>query len=137
MAQWLMLQQPTAEDFVIATGEQHSVRDFITASARELEIEMGWKGKGADEVGVVAKASRRWPALKEGQTIVRIDPRYFRPSEVDTLLGDPTKARTKLGWKPKVSFAQLVAEMMREDVRLAQRDELARTHGHKVHDRHE
>jgi GDPmannose 4,6-dehydratase len=136
-AQWLMLQQPTPEDFVIATGEQHSVRDFITASAKELEIEMGWKGKGADEVGVVAKASRRWPALKEGQTIVRIDPRYFRPSEVDTLLGDPTKARTKLGWKPKISFAELVAEMMREDVRLAERDELARTHGHKIHDRHE
>ena len=136
-AQWLMLQQEKAEDYVIATGEQHSVRDFIQAAANEIEVDIGWKGKGADEVGVVAKAPKRWKALKEGQTVVRMDPRYLRPSEVDTLLGDPTKAKTQLGWQPRVTFRELVAEMMREDVVLAERDELARRHGHKVHDRHE
>ncbi|OGA64118.1 MAG: GDP-mannose 4,6-dehydratase [Betaproteobacteria bacterium RIFCSPLOWO2_12_FULL_65_14] len=136
-AQWLMLQQEKAEDFVIATGEQRSVREFIEAAAGELEIPVGWKGKGADEVGYVARRAARWPVLKEGQTIVRIDSRYFRPAEVDTLLGDATKAYTKLGWKPKISFAQLVAEMVQEDLRLAERDQLARRHGHKIHDRHE
>jgi GDPmannose 4,6-dehydratase len=136
-AQWLMLQQPKPEDFVIATGEQRSVRDFIQTAAGELELELGWKGKGAEEVGFVARGNKRWPALKEGQTVVRIDPRYFRPAEVETLLGDPTKANTQLGWKPRISFGELVAEMMREDLALAQRDELARSHGHKVHDRRE
>jgi GDPmannose 4,6-dehydratase len=136
-AQWLILQQPTAEDFVIATGEQRSVRDFIIAAAKQLEIELGWKGKGADESGFVARGSKRWPALKEGHTLVRIDPRYFRPSEVETLLGDPTKAKTKLGWQPRISFGELVAEMMREDLVLAERDQLARRHGHTIHDRHE
>ena len=136
-AQWLMLQQPQPEDFVIATGKQHSVRDFIEAAARELQIPVGWKGKGAEEVGFVARAAPRWPALKEGQVIVRIDPRYFRPAEVDTLLGDASKAHAKLGWKPKIGFGELVAEMAREDLRLAERDRLARQHGHKVHDRRE
>src|SRR5207248_6674647 len=129
-AQWLMLQQAQPRDYVIATGEQRSVREFIEAAAAELELEVTWKGKGADEVGSVARASRRWPALQEGQIIVRIDPRYFRPSEVDTLLGDPRKAKTELGWAPKITFPQLVAEMVREDIALAQRDELARRHGH-------
>jgi GDPmannose 4,6-dehydratase len=136
-AQLLMLQQPEAEDFVIATGEQRSVREFIAAAASEIGIAIHWKGKGADEVGVVSGATQRWPALKAGQAIVRIDARYFRPSEVDTLLGDPSKAKAKLGWQPKIGFQALVAEMMREDVALAERDALARRHGHKVHDRHE
>ncbi len=136
-AQWLMLQQPQPEDFVIATGEQRSVREFIEAAARELEIPVGWKGKGPDEAGYVTGSAARWPALKEGQTIVRIDPRYFRPAEVDTLLGDARKAYEKLGWKPKIGFGELVAEMVREDLRLAERDQLARRHGHKIHDRHE
>jgi GDPmannose 4,6-dehydratase len=136
-AQWLILQQPEPEDFVIATGEQRSVRDFIQAAAAQLELELDWKGKGAEETGVVSRAPRHLPALKPGQTVVRIDPRYFRPAEVDTLLGDASKAKAKLGWQPKIGFGELVAEMMREDLALAQRDELARSHGHKVHDRHE
>jgi GDPmannose 4,6-dehydratase len=136
-AQWLILQQPQPEDYVIATGEQRSVRDFVEAAAKELELKIAWRGKGADEVGLVAKAPKRWPALKDGQTLVRIDPRYFRPSEVDTLLGDPSKAKAKLGWTPKTSFGELVAEMMREDLALASRDDLARKHGHRIHDRHE
>ena len=136
-AQWLMLQQPKPEDFVIATGEQRSVREFIQAAAAELGVEIAWKSKGAEELGVVARGHKRWPALKEGQTIIRIDPRYFRPLEVDTLLGDPAKAREKLGWKPKIGFGELVAEMMREDLALAKRDDLVQRHGHKIHDRHE
>src|SRR3954469_15128123 len=136
-AQWLILQQPKAEDYVIATGEQRSVRQFIETAAGEIELELAWKGKGADEVGILERVPKRFPALKAGQTIVRIDPRYFRPSEVDTLLGDATKARTQLGWTPKITFAKLVAEMMRADLALAERDELARRHGHTVHERHE
>jgi GDPmannose 4,6-dehydratase len=137
-AQWLILQQPQPDDFVIATGEQRSVRQFIEAAAGELGIAIGWKGQGTKEVGYVTRASsKRWPALKESQTIVRIDPRYFRPAEVDTLLGDPSKAHKQLGWKPRIQFNELVAEMMREDIRLAEREQLARSHGHKIHDRHE
>ncbi|HZO01519.1 MAG TPA: GDP-mannose 4,6-dehydratase [Burkholderiales bacterium] len=137
-AQWLMLQQDKPEDFVIATGEQRSVRQFIEAAASELDIALGWKGEGNKEVGCIKRASaKRWPALKEGQVIVRIDSRYFRPAEVDTLLGNASKAHRQLGWKPKVSFKELVAEMMREDIRLAEREQLARSHGHKIHDRHE
>ena len=136
-AQWLMLQQPKPEDYVIATGEQRSVREFIDAAARRLELEIAWEGKGAGEVGVVARAARRWPALKQGQTVVRMDPRYLRPAEVDTLLGDATRARTRLGWTPRVNFGELVAEMMDSDLRLAEREDLARRHGHRVHERHE
>jgi GDPmannose 4,6-dehydratase len=136
-AQWLMLQQPKPEDYVIATGEQRSVRDFIDAAAGEIDLSIAWEGKGADEVGVVARASKRWPALKARQTIVRLDPRYLRPSEVDTLLGDATKARSQLGWTPRVTFGELVAEMMREDLRLAEREDLARRHGHTLHAPHE
>jgi GDPmannose 4,6-dehydratase len=135
-AQWLMLQQKEPEDFVIASGEQRSVRDFIAAAADELQIDLDWKGKGANEVGVIAEAGE-WKNVKPGQTIVRIDPRYFRPSEVDTLLGDPSKAKAKLGWAPRIGFPELVREMMHEDLALAERDDLARRHGHKVHDRHE
>ena len=136
-AQWLMLQQPKPADYVIATGEQRSVREFIEAAARRLELEIDWKGKGAEEVGVVARAPGRWPAVKQGQTVVRMDPRYLRPAEVDTLLGDATRARTELGWTPRVNFGELVAEMMDSDLRLAEREDLARRHGHRVHERHE
>jgi GDPmannose 4,6-dehydratase len=135
-AMWLMLQQPAPEDFVIATGVQHSVRDFVTAAAAELGIAMAWDGAGADEVGRVASVdSGRDTRLQTGQVIVRIDRRYFRPAEVDTLLGDATKARTRLGWVPEIGFPALVAEMVREDLRSAQRDALVKRHGHTVHSR--
>ncbi|HEY2337379.1 MAG TPA: GDP-mannose 4,6-dehydratase, partial [Burkholderiales bacterium] len=115
-AQWLMLQQPKPEDFVIATGEQHSVREFVEAAAGQLGMKIQWKGKGADEKGHDA----------EGRCIVAIDPRYHRPSEVDTLLGDASKARSQLGWKPRIGFAELVAEMAREDLREAERSALVK-----------
>jgi GDPmannose 4,6-dehydratase len=130
-----MLQQPRPEDYVIASGESHSVRDFIQAAAAQIDLQIDWKGKGADEVGVLARASPRWPAAKAGQTVVRMDPRYLRPSEVDTLLGDATKAHQQLGWKPRIGFRELVAEMMEQDLRLAEREELARRHGHTIHER--
>ena len=137
-AQWLMLQLPKPEDFVIATGVQKSVREFIDAAALELGISVGWKGRGRKEVGYVERTARkRWAALAPGQVIVRVDPRYFRPAEVDSLLGDARKAQAMLGWKPTISFKQLVAEMVRADLRSARRDELARRHGHRVYDRHE
>src|SRR5712692_5360093 len=126
-AQWLMLQQPQAEDYVIATGEQHSVREFVEATAAQLGLGMQWKGKGADEKG--------WDAA--GRCIVAIDPRYYRPAEVDTLLGDATKARTRLGWKPRVKFGELVAEMAREDLREAERESLMKKHGYRVFNQHE
>ncbi len=135
--QWMMLQQRKPEDYVIATGVQHSVRDFVDAAAAELGLQLAWSGKGAKETGSVARASKRWRALKRGQTIVRVDPRCHRPAEVETLLGDASKARKKLGWTPKIAFKQLVAEMMREDVEIARRDDLARRHGHKVFDQNE
>ena len=126
-AMWLMLQQPQPEDFVIATGEQHSVREFVDAAATELGMELTWKGKGKNEKGYD----------HDGRCIIAVDPRYFRPTEVDSLLGDPGKAKAKLGWVPKVKFAELVAEMVREDLRSAERDELVKSHGHKTFDRHE
>ena len=125
--QWLMLQQDTPEDFVIATGVQYSVRDFVTAAAAELGIAMQWSGSGVEETG----------ADQHGRTIVRVDPRYFRPTEVETLLGDPTKAREKLGWVPATTFAELVAEMVREDLKSAERDELVKRHGYAAYDYHE
>jgi GDPmannose 4,6-dehydratase len=121
--QWLMLQQPVPEDYVIATGVQHSVRDFVEKAATELGITIEWRGDGADEHGIVAEA----PAdsqTKVGQCIVAIDPRYYRPAEVDTLLGDPTKAREQLGWQPRIGFGELVREMMQADLALAKRDAL-------------
>src|SRR6267154_2389645 len=126
-AQWLMLQQAEPEDFVIASGEQHSVRDFVNAAAKELDIRISWKGKGKDEQGYDQKNRR----------IVAVDPRYFRPAEVDSLLGDASKARKKLGWAPKVRYAELVAEMVREDLKEAQREELTKKHGFDTHNRHE
>jgi len=117
--QWLMLQQETPEDFAIASGEQHSVRDFVNAAADELGMQIDWAGQGLDETG-------SW----NGKTVVQVDPRYFRPTEVETLLGDPSKAREKLGWTPKISFEELVAEMVREDLKSAERDELIKRHGY-------
>jgi len=126
-AQWLMLQQPEPEDFVIATGEQHSVRDFVNAVCKELGIKITWRGAGLKEKGYDSK----------GKCIVAVDPRYFRPTEVDSLLGDATKAMKKLGWTPKVTFKQLVAEMVSEDLKAAERDELVKRHGHRPYDYHE
>ncbi|KVW94664.1 GDP-mannose 4,6-dehydratase [Thiobacillus denitrificans] len=125
--QWLMLQQEQAEDFVIATGVQYSVRDFVDAAAKELGMAIRWDGQGIDEKGYDAK----------GKCIVAVDARYFRPTEVETLLGDPSKAKQKLGWTPRISFAELVAEMVREDLKAAERDELVKKHGYKAMDYHE
>src|SRR6195256_3881469 len=126
-AQWLMLQQPKPEDFVIASGEQHSVRDFVNAAAKELDIRISWKGKGKDERGYDQKKRR----------IVAVDPRYFRPAEVESLLGDAGKARKKLGWAPKVRYGELVAEMVREDLKEAKREKLTKKHGFDTPNRHE
>ena len=133
--QWLMLQQDQPEDFVIATGIQYSVRDFVNAAAAELGMVIDWKGKGVREQGRVLKSGRT--KAKAGQTVVKVDPRYFRPAEVETLLGDASKAHRKLGWKPRISFKQLVAEMMRADLTLAERDELVKSSGYKAYDFHE
>ena len=126
--QWLMLQQDKAEDFVIATGVQYSVRDFVNAAAKELGISVRWEGTGVDEKGYDTAS---------GKCIVQVDPRYFRPTEVETLLGDPSKAKQKLGWTPKITFDELVAEMVREDLKSAQRDELVKSHGYQAMDYHE
>ena len=125
--QWLMLQQEQPEDFVIATGVQYSVRDFVDAAAKELGMAIRWEGRGVDEQGYDAA----------GKVIVAVDPRYFRPTEVETLLGDPSKAKAKLGWTPKTSFAELVAEMVREDLKAAERDELVKKHGYAAYDYNE
>jgi GDPmannose 4,6-dehydratase len=125
--QWLMLQQETAEDFVIATGVQFSVRDFVNAAAKELGMAIRWEGSGVDEKGYDSA----------NRVIVAVDPRYFRPTEVETLLGDPTKAKTKLGWTPKITFDELVAEMVREDLKTAERDELVKKSGFTTFNYHE
>ncbi len=137
--QWLMLQQAQPEDYVIATGKQHSVRDFVNAAAAELGVTLRWQGQGTDEVGIVAglPAQVNLNGMKVGDTVVRVDPRYFRPTEVETLLGDPTKAREQLGWVPKTTFSQLVAEMMRADLEGAKRDELCKSEGFSVLNHHE
>jgi GDPmannose 4,6-dehydratase len=122
--QWLMLQQDEPEDFVIATGVQHSVREFVDAAARELGMEISWTGDGLKEKGIDTQT---------GREIVHIDPRYFRPTEVETLLGDPTKAKEKLGWVPKVSFEDLVREMVSEDLMLAERDEIVSRKGYRAY----
>ncbi|WP_035383209.1 GDP-mannose 4,6-dehydratase [Ferriphaselus sp. R-1] len=126
--QWLMLQQEQPEDFVIATGVQYSVREFIDAAAEELGIKIRWEGTGVDEKGI---------NLATGKTIVAVDPRYFRPAEVETLLGDATKAKEKLGWVPGTTFKELVTEMVREDLKAAERDELVKKHGYQAMDYHE
>ena len=129
--QWLMLQQAQPEDFVIATGVQHSVREFILLAARELGLSMRFQGEGVDEVGVVTAIadSAKAPALKVGDVVIRVDERYLRPAEVRTLLGDPAKAKAKLGWAPEITLEQMVQEMMQNDLRQARRRALLKTHG--------
>jgi len=126
--QWLMLQQDEPEDYVIATGVQYSVRDFVNAAAKELGIVIRWEGIGVDEKGYEESS---------GKCIVAVDPRYFRPTEVETLLGDPTKAKEKLGWVPQITFDELVSEMVREDLKDAERDELCKSEGFKTYNYHE
>lgn len=125
--QWLMLQQAKPEDFVIATGVQYSVREFVNAAANELGIDIRWQGHGVDEKGYDAN----------GRCIVAVNPRYFRPTEVETLLGDPSKAKEKLGWTPRITFHELVAEMVREDLKAAEREKLIKKHGYKTMDYNE
>jgi len=128
--QWLMLQQETPEDFVIASGVQYSVRDFVNAAAKELGMTVRWEGSGDDEKGYWVK--------DDGEVmIVAVDPRYFRPTEVETLLGDPSNAKAKLGWEPKTTFDELVAEMVQEDLKIAKRDEIVKDHGFAVMDYNE
>ena len=147
--QWLMLQQDEPDDYVIATGVQHSVREFVDAAARELGMVLRWDGAGLDQKGIVksidhsvaktqsAVIKSESPSVNEGDVIVSIDPRYFRPTEVDALLGDPAKAKQKLGWVPKVSFDQLIAEMVAEDLKKAEKDALTRYYGYETPDHHE
>lgn len=123
-AQWLILQQPEPDDFVIATGEQHSVREFVVLAARKLGMRIEWRGHGVDEQGIDARS---------GQVVVRIDPRYFRPTEVESLLGDPSKARSRLGWEPEIRFDELVTEMIAEDVEIARRDSVVAREGFKTY----
>ncbi|MBL8505840.1 MAG: GDP-mannose 4,6-dehydratase, partial [Methylobacillus glycogenes] len=132
-----MLQQEQPEDFVIATGVQYSVRQFVEFAAAELGIQLRWQGEGENEVGIVAAVTNKEVKVKVGDTIVKVDPRYFRPTEVETLLGDPTKAREKLGWTPHTSFQDLVSEMVREDMKRAERDELVKKNGYAAFDYHE
>jgi GDPmannose 4,6-dehydratase len=124
---WLMLQQQTPEDFVVATGQQKSVREFVEIAAKEIGLQITWKGQGIDEKGYD----------QNGRCLVQVDPRYFRPTEVETLLGDASKARERLGWKPKTSFESLVREMMKADLHEAERDELAKRHGYSAYSFHE
>ena len=135
--QWLMLQQEQPEDFVIATGVQYSVRQFVEFAAAELGIQLRWQGEGENEVGIVAAVTNKEVKVKVGDTIVKVDPRYFRPTEVETLLGDPTKAKEKLGWVPKTSLAELVQEMVQADYTAAKRDALVKMAGFKAFDYHE
>ena len=123
--QWLMLQQQVPEDFVIATGVQHSVRDFINVAAQNIDIKIRWEGSGIDERGY-------WDAKSKQKPIIIVDPRYFRPAEVETLLGDPSNAKNKLGWEPKIKFVDLVAEMMSADLHLAKGDKLFKENGYKI-----
>jgi len=131
--QWMMLQQEQPEDFVIATGVQYSVREFITWSAAELGITLHFEGQGVEEMAIVERIDGdKAPALKVGDVIVRVDPRYFRPAEVETLLGDPSKAKQKLGWMPEITVQEMCAEMVREDLKVAQRHALLKQHGYDV-----
>ena len=128
--QWMMLQQDAADDFVIATGKQYSVREFIVWSAAELGITLRFEGEGLEEKAVVeAVTGDCAPAIRPGDVIVRVDPRYFRPAEVETLLGDPTKAKEKLGWEPQITAQEMCAEMVAEDLRTARRHALLKEHG--------
>jgi GDPmannose 4,6-dehydratase len=131
--QWMMLQQDIADDFVIATGVQYSVREFIIWSAKELGITLEFSGKGIDEIATVVKiVGEKAPAINVGDVILRIDPSYFRPTEVETLLGDPTKAKKILGWTPKITAQEMCAEMVEEDLKVAQRHSLLKVNGHDL-----
>ena len=140
--QWLMLQQDKPDDFVIASGVQHSVRDFVERAAAEIGIRLRWQGEGVDEIGVVTSFEDKGERLtekgpKEGDIIVRVDPRYFRPTEVESLLGDASKAKRELGWEPKISFDALVKEMVLADLEVAKRDALVEKHGFRSFNYHE
>ena len=124
--QWLMLQQEIPEDFVIATGFQYSVREFVEEASNLLDLKINWEGEGINEIGIC-----------DGKEIIKVDKRYFRPTEVDSLLGDPQKAKNKLGWEPKISFQELVREMVNEDLKIAKRNELIKRHGYSIFDYHE
>jgi len=139
--QWLMLQQQQAEDFVIATGQQHSVREFVQRSAAELGVSIAFEGEGDKEIGVVSAVAKVGGELKAkckvGDVIVKVDPRYYRPTEVETLLGDPSKAKAKLGWTPTTTFEELVKEMVESDYSSAKRDSLVKLAGFQAYDHHE
>ena len=135
--QWLMLQQEKPEDFVIASGEQFSVRTFVDYAAEEMGVTINWTGEGEEETGTVATVSDPNSKLKAGDVIVRVDPRYFRPTEVESLLGDPTNAKEKLGWVPKITFKELVHEMMAHDLTEAKKDSLVKEHGYNTYNYHE
>jgi len=141
--QWLMLQQENPDDFVIATGRHFSVREFVNIAAAHLGVTIKWQGQGLNETGTVEAISDNeisehiFRQLEPGDAIVRIDPTYFRPTEVETLLGDPSKAKEVLGWTPKITFEQLVSEMVMEDLKSAERDELVKRHGFSAYDYHE
>jgi GDPmannose 4,6-dehydratase len=135
--QWLMLQQDKPEDFVIATGVQYSVRQFVEFAATELGIQLRWEGEGENEVGVVSAVTNKEVKVVVGQAICKVDPRYYRPTEVETLLGDPSKAKEKLGWVPKTTLAELVKEMVQADYSSAKRDALVKLAGFQAYDHHE
>jgi GDPmannose 4,6-dehydratase len=139
--QWLMLQQEVAEDFVVATGQQHSVRELVQRAAAELGIALEFRGAGVDETGVVTAVAKTRGELrarcKPGDVIVRVDPRYFRPTEVETLLGNPAKAKARLGWEPTIGFAEMVSEMVESDYTSARRDSLVKLAGFQAYDHHE
>ena len=135
--QWLMLQQEIAEDFVIATGVQYSVREFVDLAAKELGVTLSFEGEGENEIGRITAVNNPEAKCKVGDTVVRVDPRYFRPTEVETLLGDPTKAKQKLGWTPVTTLQQLVSEMAQSDFTSAKRDSLVKQHGFQAFDHHE
>ncbi len=140
-AMWLILQQERADDYVIATGEQHSVRDFVEVAFREIGVEIEWRGVGVDEVGIVCRPPEDEQGselcIKEGDVVVEVDPRYFRPTEVDLLLGDASKARAALGWEPAIPFDEMVSQMVKEDLEEASRDQLCKESGFRVLDFHE
>ena len=135
--QWLMLQQDVAEDFVIATGVQYSVREFVDLAAKELGITLAFEGEGDNEIARITAVNNADAKCKVGDTVVRVDPRYFRPTEVETLLGDPSKAKQKLGWTPVTTLQQLVSEMAQSDFTSAKRDSLVKQHGFQAFDHHE
>jgi GDPmannose 4,6-dehydratase len=135
--QWLMLQQEVAEDFVIATGVQYSVREFVDLAAKELGVTLSFEGEGENEIARITAVNNPEAKCKVGDTVVRVDPRYFRPTEVETLLGDPTKAKQKLGWTPVTTLQQLVSEMAQSDFTSAKRDSLVKQHGFQAFDHHE